>query len=159
MPKVTYNQFVELLSLDMKTTKKMADKWVTAVVNRIFTEALRGNTVVINGFGTFTTCNSRGYTVNLPASIAQVVPRVREAHKEGDIVPVYGTMVTTQEEIDKHNKQPDRETDMYFGEDGIIYAKFIKDTIEYNYPYFRRLRSTNRKCLAERKKQNAKSYV
>ena len=101
----------------------------------------------------------RGYTVNLPASIAQVVPRVREAHKEGDIVPVYGTMVTTQEEIDKHNKQPDRETDMYFGEDGIIYAKFIKDTIEYNYPYFRRLRSTNRKCLAERKKQNAKSYV
>ena len=54
MPKVTYNQFVELLSLDMKTTKKMADKWVTAVVNRIFTETLRGNTVVINGFGTFT---------------------------------------------------------------------------------------------------------
>lgn len=101
----------------------------------------------------------RGYTVNLPASIAQVVPRVREAHKEGDIVPVYGTMVTTQEDIDKHNKQPDRETDMYFGDDGIIYAKFIKDTIEYNYPYFRRLRSTNRKCLAERKKQNAKSYV
>jgi len=101
----------------------------------------------------------RGYTVNLPASIAQVVPRVREAHKEGDIVPVYGTMVTTQEDIDKHNKQSDRETDMYFGDDGIIYAKFIKDTIEYNYPYFRRLRSTNRKCLAERKKQNAKSYV
>ena len=101
----------------------------------------------------------RGYTVNLPASVAQVVPRVREAHKEGDIVPVYGTMVTTQEDIDKHNKQSDRETDMYFGDDGIIYAKFIKDTIEYNYPYFRRLRSTNRKCLAERKKQNAKSYV
>ena len=71
----------------------------------------------------------RGYTVNLPASIAQVVPRVREAHKEGDIVPVYGTMVTTQEEIDKHNKQPDRETDMYFGEDGIIYAKFISDPL------------------------------
>ena len=54
MPKVTYNQFVELLSIDMKTTKKMADKWVTGVINRIFTEALRGNTVVINGFGTFT---------------------------------------------------------------------------------------------------------
>ena len=52
-----------------------------------------------------------------------------------------------------------KEANGKIGDDGIIYAKFIKDTIEYNYPYFRRLRSTNRKCLAERKKQNAKSYV
>ena len=101
----------------------------------------------------------KGYTLNLPGSIGIMEPRLREAHKEGDIVPIYGTLLQTQEDLDRHNSKTNRETDIYFGEDGIVYAKYIKDTIEFNYPHFRTLRSSIDKSLVERKKQNAKNYV
>lgn len=101
----------------------------------------------------------KGYNINLPGSIGIMEPRLREAHKEGDIVPIYGTVLQTQEDLDKHNSIKDRDRDLYFGKDGVIYGKYIKDTIEYNYPHFKTLRSSREKCLAERKKQNAKNYV
>lgn len=101
----------------------------------------------------------KGYNINLPGSIGIMEPRLREAHKEGDIIPIYGTVLQTQEDLDKHNSIKDRDRDLYFGKDGVIYGKYIKDTIEYNYPHFKTLRSSREKCLAERKKQNAKNYV
>ena len=101
----------------------------------------------------------KGYNINLPGSIGIMEPRLREAHKEGDIVPIYGTVLQTQEDLDKHNSIKDRDRDLYFGKDGVIYGKYIKDTIEYNYPHFKTLRSSREKCLAERKKQNAKNYI
>ena len=101
----------------------------------------------------------KGYNINLPGSIGIMEPRLREAHKEGDIVPIYGTVLQTQEDLDKHNSIKDRDRDLYFDKDGVIYGKYIKDTIEYNYPHFKTLRSSREKCLAERKKQNAKNYI
>lgn len=103
----------------------------------------------------------RGYTVNLPGSVGQMIPLTVEARKEGDVERYYGNMITTQEEIDKYNSKPltQRDKEFYFDEDGNIWARYIRDTIEYNYPHFRTLRSSREKCLAERKKQNAKNYV
>ncbi len=54
MPKITYKQFLQLVATDMNCSEKNIEKNLTAIISRIYTEALRGNTVVINGFGTFT---------------------------------------------------------------------------------------------------------
>lgn len=101
----------------------------------------------------------KGYNINLPGSIGIMETKTCEAHKEGDIVPIYGTVLQTQEDLDKHNSIKDRDRDLYFGKRWRIYGKYIKDTIEYNYPHFKPFGQVEKKCLAERKKQNAKNYI
>lgn len=53
MPKITYKQFVGLIALDTNSSTKTVEKNISNIINRLYKEILRGNTVVINNFGTF----------------------------------------------------------------------------------------------------------